>query len=77
MSVSSTLVKIREGVPQGSGMSPTLFIVFIDDISDQLSTHISALQADSLAVWTKAEQITTAAYRMQEAMNCVSNCASE
>ena len=65
---TSTLVKIR-AVPQDSVISPTLFIVFIDDISDQLSTHISrALHADDLAVWLTAEQITTAAYRMQEAI---------
>ena len=38
---TNTLMKIREGVSQGTVVSPTLFIVFIDDISDQLSTHIS------------------------------------
>ena len=50
----------------------------IDDISDQLSTHISrAFHADDLAVWTKAEQIITAPYKMQEAMNFISNWVSE
>ena len=34
-------VKIREGVPQSGVISPTLFIVFLDDICDQLSTHIT------------------------------------
>ena len=37
---TSSSVKIREGVPQGGVISPTLFIIFIDDICDQLSSHI-------------------------------------
>ena len=71
-------MKIREGVPQGGVISPTLFIIFIDDICDQLSPHIPwALHADDLALWTKAEQVTTAAIRMQEAMNLISEWAKE
>ena len=31
----SSRVKIREGVPQGGVISPTLFVVFIDDITVQ------------------------------------------
>ena len=72
---ASSSVKIR-GVPQGGVISPTLFIIFIDDICDQLSSHIPrALHADDLALWTKAEQVTTAAIRMQEAMNHISDWA--
>ena len=75
---TSSSLKIREGVPQGGVSSPTLFIIFIDDICDQLSSHIPrALHADDLALWTKAEQVTTAAIRMQEAMNHISDWAKE
>ena len=75
---TSSSVKIREGVPQGGVISPTLFIIFIDDICDQLSSHIPrALHADGLALWTKAEQVTTAAIRIQEAMNLISDWAKE
>ena len=43
---TSSSVKIRE----------------VDDICDKLSSHIPrALHADDLALWTKAEQVTTAA----------------
>ena len=69
---TSSLVKIR-GVPQGGVISPTLFIIFIDDVCDQLSTHIpQALHADNLALWTKAEQVTTVVIRIQETMNLIS-----
>ena len=72
-----TLVKIR-GVPQGRVISPTLFIIFIDGICDQLSSHIPrALHADDLALWTEAEQVTTAAIRMQEAMKLISDWVEE
>ena len=71
-------MKIKEGVPQGGVISPTLFIVLIDDICDQLSSHIQwALHADDLALWTKGEQVTTAAIRMHKAMNLISDWAKE
>ena len=58
--------------------SPTLFIIFIDDICKQLFTHAPwALHADDLALWTKAEQVITAALRMQEAMNLISDWTKE
>ena len=75
---TSNIVKLREGVPQGGVISPTLFIVFIDDITDKLTSHISrALHADDLAIWTMAEHTATAAYRMQEALNRISAWADE
>ena len=75
---TSSSVKIREEVPQGGVISPTLFIIFNDDICDQLSSHIPrVLHADDLALWTKAEQVTTAAIRMQKAMNLTSDWAKE
>ena len=58
-------------------ISPTHFIIFID-ICDQQSSHIpGALHADDLALWTKAEQVTTTAIRMQEVMNPISDWAKE
>ena len=71
-------MKIRVGAQQGGVISPTLFIIFIDDICDQLSCHIPrALHADDLASWTKAVQVTTTAIRMPEAMNLISDWAKE
>ena len=66
----SHTVKIREGVPQGSVISPTLFVVFINDISANLSRHISrALHADDFAMWNASESTQTAAVRMQDALD--------
>ena len=75
---TSNLVKLREGVPQGGVISPTLFIIFIDDIIDHLSTYISkAIHADDLAIWTSSEHINTANIRIQDAMNSISDWAEE
>ena len=74
----SHLVKIKEGVPQGGVISPTLFTIFIDDIADAISKHVSrALHADDLAIWSSSEHITTATYRTQEALNKISQWARE
>ena len=75
---TSNLVKIREGVPQGGVISPTLFLVFIDDITESMNTHISrALHADDLAIWTAAEHVSTASVRIQEALDSISSWAQE
>ena len=72
----SKLVHLQKVVPQGGVISPTLFIIFINDLPNQLSPFIHrVLHADDLAIWTGAEYTTTAAIRLQEATKAVSNWA--
>nr|KAG5694925.1 hypothetical protein BaRGS_025086 [Batillaria attramentaria] len=74
----SHTVKIREGVPKGGVISPTLFVVFINDISSSLSRHISrALHADDFAMWNASESTSSATVRMQEALNTTSKWATD
>nr|KAG5701253.1 hypothetical protein BaRGS_020615 [Batillaria attramentaria] len=74
----SHTVKIREGVPQGGVISPTLFVVFINDITSSLSRHISrALHADDFAMWNASESTSSATVRMQEALNTTSKWATD
>ena len=60
-------IKLSEGVPQGSVLSHTLFLLYVNDI---VKTHpprvTNSLHADDLAVWTSAEHIPTATHVMQE-----------
>lgn len=66
-------VLLRQGVPQGGVLSPTLFILFINDIVSELPKGVhAALYADDLALWCTEEYATTANHRMQIALEKVS-----
>jgi len=74
----SNLVKIREGVPQGGVISPTLFLVYINDITSTVPMHVSnTLHADDFAVWCAEQHTSTATHRIQTAINNVSDWADE
>ena len=67
----SKMFYLKEGLPQGSAISPLLFLIFIDDIDEQLSQHTSrSLYADDTAAWTtKGKSKAEAQKRMQESIN--------
>ena len=61
---------LREGVPQGGVLSPTLFLVFINDIIRDLPRKVQgAIYADDLVLWCSEEHITTANFRLQQALD--------
>ena len=62
---------LKEGLPQGSAISPLLFLIFIDDIDEELSSHTDrSLYADDTAAWTtKGRSKAEAQKRMQESIN--------
>ena len=65
---------LKEGVPQGGVLSPTLFLIYINDILNDLPKHIhSAIYADDLVLWSTEESLATANYRIQEALRAIEN----
>ena len=71
-------VLLRQGVPQGGVLSPTLFVLFINDIVSELPKGVhAALYAGDLALWCMEEYATTATYRMQMALDKVSAWADK
>ena len=51
---TSSTLKVNSGVPQGSILGPILFVLFINDISDDLSEGTDiVLYADDTKIWRK------------------------
>nr|KAG5696480.1 hypothetical protein BaRGS_016519 [Batillaria attramentaria] len=69
---------LKQGVPQGGVLSPTLFLIFIDDIIRELPRGVrGAIYADDLVLWCSEEYTTTAQVRLQTALNKISDWTKE
>ena len=61
---------LKEGGPQGGVLSPTLFHVFINDIVRDMPRKVQgAIYAGDLVLWCSEEHLSTANYRLQQALN--------
>ena len=58
---------LEEGLPQGSCLSSTLFLVYIKDLEDVLDSE-NALYADDLTLWATHTDISIAAAEIRRNM---------
>ena len=71
-------VNLKEGVPYGIAISPTLFLIFINEIVSAIGPNVkNTLQADDFAIWSSCEYVTTANLQIQETVNRVSKWAMD
>lgn len=63
--------QIREGVPQGSTLSPTLFNIALADFPDPPEGCFLSLYADDVAIYTTATTITLIQIRLQNYLNTI------
>ena len=62
---------LEGGLPQGSALSCTLFLIYINDLPDLLATH-KAMFADDLVIWTSGSDLHLAAERLRRALLTIS-----
>ena len=55
---SSQEYPVSAGVPQGSILGPTFFLLYINDLSDDIICNI-AIDADDTTLYSKCDQATT------------------
>ena len=71
-------ILLKQGLPQGGVLPPTLFILFMNDLVPELPNGVqSALYADDLVLWCSEEYDTTVRYRIQSALDMVVKWANE
>merc|ERR1712115_421619 len=65
----SKIKEMKHGVPQGGVLSPILFLIFIKDILEKMPKGVKgAMYADDLVLWCSEEYISTANFRLREAL---------
>ena len=64
----SSKAVLEEGLPQGSSLSCTLFLVFLNDVSDILKLE-HALFADDLVLWHTGNSTLISRRRLQDDLN--------
>ena len=67
---------LEEGLPQGSPLSCTLFLLFINDISDKLKIEI-AMYADDLVMWYTSKCSNVNRHKMNYALEQLGNYCRE
>ena len=76
--IISKTKNLQNGVPQGGVLSPTLFLIFINDIQKQISKKVyPSLYADNLALLYTEEELGTAKIRLQTTLKGISKWASD
>ena len=74
----SKKILLRHGVPQGGVITPTLFLVFINDLIKKFSSLVKcAMYADNLVLLSTEDCAKTAIVQLQEATNILSSWAQD
>jgi ribonuclease HI len=65
--------KLQNGTPQGSVISPTLFLLMINDMKTETADVELSLYADDSATYTGGRDIDVLGRRMQKSLNAIEN----
>ena len=67
---TSSKITLEEGLPQGSALSCTLFLIFMNDLPDLLNIS-KALFADDLVIWTTEKYPILARAKLKKALSII------
>ena len=71
---ASIWASIEAGVPKGSILGPLLFLIYINDLSDDLSTT-AKLFADDTSLFSIVQNVNTSASHLKNELRKISNWA--
>ena len=63
---------IKQGVPQGSILGPLLFLIFFNDITEQINHTKIIMYADDTVIYFASKNITTIKYHLNEDIDQIS-----
>ena len=72
----STWKNVRAGVPQSSMLGPLLFLIYINDLTEGLSTN-AKLFADDYSLFSVIHDIQTSANNLNKDLERISNWATQ
>ena len=74
--ITSDWKDIEAGVPQGSVLGPLLFLVYINDLPDNISSEMR-LFADDSSLFTRVGEIKNTQEKLERDLNFVTNWAHQ
>ena len=65
-----TKIKLNAGTPQRSPLSPLIYIIYVNDLPEEIKHDCSLSQfADDIAIWTSAYTRAFSTHKLQKAVN--------